>query len=213
MRIPPEPTEEELLGRRVLEKWSGEFGNQYTDRNLYAPERHTEFFRKLLEGKNISTILEVGSNIGINLESLNSLGYKAIGIEPNEYAVKKGIELGRPIVQGTGFHLPWPDETFDLVFTAGVLMHIPDANYKYVMSEIWRVSKKYALAIEYLSDEGEDTVTIKDYHGEDNMLWKRTSYQYPGTMIASGHAPEFDRAYYEMFRKDQVNRNGLNPSG
>lgn len=179
-----------------LEKWSGEFGSAYTRRNLYDPKAHAEFFKKILP-TDIVTCLEVGTNVGNNLEALESLNLHAIGIEPNATAIKIGLENGRHIVQGMGQSLPWPDNTFDLVFTAGVLMHIPD--YKAVMREIWRVSKKYVLSIEYLAEDGDEERVI--YRGEDEMLWKRPAYLYPGKEIDSGHAPDFDNSYYQLFSK------------
>ena len=176
-----------------LDRWAGEFGDEYLKRNQYDPSLRVAGFRKLLP-RDIKTALEVGSNYGNNLATLTMLGIEATGIEPNPKAIAQGQSLGRNIVQGQAQSLPFPDNSFDLVFTCGVLMHIPD--FEKAMAEIWRVTRKYALAIEYQGFQ------IVKYHGHGDMLWKRPGYFYPGKEIGHGAlGQEFDHCYYQLFEK------------
>lgn len=178
-----------------LDRWEGEFGDAYTDRNEYDPQDRLPIFRDILPS-DVQYVLEVGCNMGNNLETLSELGLTAIGVEPNKKAAAIGRSKGRHILVTDAFHLPFADGSFDLVFTSGVLMHIPD--YKKAMEEIWSVTRKYALAIEYTGDN--ETV---NYHGNTDMLWKRPAYNYPGKLLKSGHlGKEFDYCTYQLFEKE-----------
>lgn len=91
-------------------------------------------------------ILEVGSNIGLQLDLLQKMGFKYLyGIEINEEAIEISKQLTRNIfiTKGSAFDIPYKDNYFDLVFTSGVLIHIAPQDIKEALKEIYRVSKKY----------------------------------------------------------------------
>lgn len=80
---------------KQLYVWTGKFGKEYTDRNTqtaseldrdYAEEigmSATTIFKEALQGLPISSVLEIGYNIGNKLVALHKLGYKELtGIEP-----------------------------------------------------------------------------------------------------------------------------------
>jgi SAM-dependent methyltransferase len=172
-----------------LSRWTGQFGDEYTDRNQYDPATRVIGFRQIIPPE-VKYVLEVGSNYGNNLAALGLLGITAIGIEPNVKALNKGLALGRPIIHGDSYSLPFPNNSFDLVMTCGVLIHIPDDLLAKAEAEIQRVTKKYVLAIEYTGTEGE-----KEYRGNHNMLWKRPSYHQNLRLVDSGTLPkDFDNA-------------------
>jgi len=178
-----------------LERWQGRFGDDYSKRNDYDPKLRLEAFKALIPN-GVRSVLEVGCNIGNNLETISALGIPTVvGIEPNVKAARIGKERGRTIIIGEALNLPIEGSTYDLVFTAGVLMHIPD--YRDAMREIWRVTRKYALAIEYMGDG--ESIT---YHGNDDMLWRRKGYVYPGELIGAGKlGEEFDHCGYQLYKK------------
>ena len=164
-----------------LRTWSGKFGRDYTDRNIVSVDdlykknygiTRTELNKTFLSGISRSSgILEIGSNIGNQLLTLQKMGFRNLhGIEPQSHAVElsrkrtKGIR----ITQGNVFDLPFDDGCFDLVFTSGVLIHINPADIKDALNEIYRASKKYIWGFEYYSDRYEDIV----YRGRKGMLWK-----------------------------------------
>ena len=60
-------------------------------------------------------------------------------------------------------------DVYDLVFTSGVLIHIPTINLIPSVEEIYRVSKKYIVAIEYFSTRE----TELEYRGNAGMMWTR----------------------------------------
>jgi pseudaminic acid biosynthesis-associated methylase len=169
---------------RQLEKWTGGFGQEYTERNrssLAAMEklykRHfgvtrTEMNHQFLDGFDHSMrILEVGCNIGNQLLCLQRIGFENLyGIEPQEYAVEmaKRRAKGIQIMRGNIFDIPFKDGYFDLVFTSGVLIHISPQNIKKALKEIYRCSRKYIWGYEYYSENYEEI----PYRGERGLLWK-----------------------------------------
>ena len=122
--------------------------------------------------QNIKTVIELGSNIGRNLIALNRL-------LPDAYF--SACDVSSPALQSLALALPQvqvfnssiqdleiPDESHDLVFTSGVLIHIhPNSLYE-VLEKAFVLSRRYILFIEYFSDKTEN-VRYKD---RDDLLWK-----------------------------------------
>lgn len=155
-----------------LALWRSQFGRDYTDRNdREMPERVTSW-RRLLDGIAIARALEVGCNVGWNLEYLRRIGVGELyGIEPQAYAVERarwrGAQFG--VIQGSAFELPFRDRWCDLVFTSGVLIHISPETIADALDEIYRVSRRYIVAIEYDAANEQEV----RYRGHDGALWKR----------------------------------------
>ena len=163
-----------------LDRWRGEFGDSYIARN---PATQTEIdkkctaFAKILHGvenPRPASILEVGCNIGINLEALRTLSDATLyGLEPNPTAraalLERNIIPRGNLFESSAQQIPLPDNGVDLSFTWGVLIHIPEAHFNAALDEIHRVSKRYILCAEYFSRDPQ----IIRYHGQDDMLFKR----------------------------------------
>jgi len=102
-----------------------------------------------------SSILEVGCNVGRNLNHLYRMGYRNLaGVEINPHAVARLREsyphlADVPILNGPAEEMlpTLADNSYDVVFTMAVLEHIhPDSARVY--GEIARVAKRCVLAIE-----------------------------------------------------------------
>lgn len=164
-------------GSRQLAMWRGSFGNEYIKRN---PADETKiaalakFWRKLNIECHPNSVLEVGANIGRHLRAIR-LGPapELFALEPNELArrilVEEGVVDQDHIVHGSAESIDAKSESFDLVFTSGVLIHIPPERLLDAYNEIYRVSKRYIVCIEYFSDKPE-TIT---YRGHGELLFKR----------------------------------------
>ena len=165
--------------------WNNEFGQKYTDRNLYDREELDAFYMKVWGISRTSMneefigqldknarILEVGSNVGNQLVCLQTMGFRELyGIELQEYAVNLSKTRTRNIniLQGSAFDLPFKDGYFDIVFTSGVLIHISPEDLKSAISEIVRCSRKLVWGFEYYNP----TPVEIEYRGERGLLWKR----------------------------------------
>ncbi len=196
-----------------LETWSGEFGTAYTDRNIADLAKRTQAFREIIQDLPITRVLEVGCNRGHNLIAFSEIiGENAVvcGIEPNPYALRTARASSDRIsaLKGTAFELPFRDGYFDLVFTAGVLIHISLADLPRAISEIVRTSRRYVLALEYFAEE-ETTIP---YRGSNDLLWKRNflahyQTQFPELkLVRSGYYDQeqgFDRTHWWLLEKPQ----------
>jgi len=196
---------------KQLGVWKGEFGNAYTDRNVDDWRRRVPAFKNMIGGLGIARVLEVGCNRGLNLLTLlDVLGPEAdiIGLEPNQHALQLARQASPSVaaVWGNAYQIPFRSDWFDLVFTAGVLIHIPDDGLARALQEIVRVSRRYILAVEYFAEED----TSIPYRGHDELLFKRDFGRHylrnaPGlNLVRSGYwGPEdgFDRTHWWLFSK------------
>lgn len=169
---------------KQMEKWSGDFGKEYTDRNAFSLEEldtlykskygvtRTELNQRFLEGMDRSIrVLEVGSNVGNQLLCLQSMGFVNLyGIELQSYAVElsKARTKRINIIEGSAFDIPYKDGYFDLVFTSGVLIHINPDDLNTAMREIYRCTSEYIWGFEYYADKYSEI----PYRGRRNLLWK-----------------------------------------
>lgn len=169
---------------KQMKEWMSDFGKEYTDRNVLTLSELDKMYMKkfgvsrtklndLFIGKLARSIkiLEVGSNIGNQLLLLQKTGFKNLyGIELNSYAVEfsKTRTKNINIIQGSALDIPFKDKYFDLVFTAGVLIHIHPKDIKKAMKEIHRCTKKYIWGCEYYADKYTKVV----YRDHKNLLWK-----------------------------------------
>lgn len=162
-----------------LEWWEGDGGTEYTKRNPSTWVNRTQRSKSLLRALDhiageprTRTILEVGCGSGANLMALRHAGFPKsalYGIEPNPLARAEAIESGAAtaVYDGHASAIPAADSTFDLVMTAGVLIHVHPERLPFAMKEIIRVSKAYVLAIEYFAVEPEPIV----YYGAER-IWR-----------------------------------------
>lgn len=166
-----------------LGHWQRSFGASYIERNQATSDVTAEasvVFGRILDAAGvraqIGTVLEVGANVGINLVGLRrALGPAASlsALEPNAAAcaslrTNADAHLAE-VIEADASRIPRADHTFDLVFTNGVLIHVPPDALPQAMREIVRVSKRYVLCSEYFSHT---PVEIR-YRGESGLLWKR----------------------------------------
>ena len=167
------------------EKWVGQFGREYTDRNASSLEgmetlsksdfgkTRSDQNEQFLQGVDRSArILEVGCNIGNQLLCLQRMGFNDLwGIDIQEYAL--GLAMGRTdginFALASALDIPFEDGSFDLVFTSGLLIHIGPSDILRAMAEIRRCSRSYIWGSEHYADEDEEIL----YRGHRNLLWNR----------------------------------------
>ncbi len=187
------------------ERWAGKLGDEYTIRNdTQDYTKRTSFWKNIEDKYNPKKVLEVGCNKGIQ----NILWFdkaRGYGIDVNEEALMYNlydIPLWR--CYGSATDIPFKDNFFDLVFTCGVLIHIPPKEIEKAMKEIIRTSNKYVLAIEYCSEQEKE----RPFLGEMGITWERPyNYMYIKMgleIVEAGFLTEtdgFNDLSYYMFRK------------
>jgi pseudaminic acid biosynthesis-associated methylase len=162
--------------------WEGKFGTEYIDRNVgeaFVASKLILFSNMLRRAPKISSALELGCNIGLNLEALKRLNVKLAltGVEINEDAVKIATEKNIATILRNTIIEPLPfDQTFDLTFTKTVLIHINPESLVNVYDNLYRLSNRYILVCEYYNPS---PVTVS-YRGHSDRLFKR---DFAGEMI------------------------------
>jgi pseudaminic acid biosynthesis-associated methylase len=116
-------------------------------------------------------ILEVGCNIGTQLLCLQQMGFSNLhGIEIQSYALGRAKERlpEAVLTQASALEIPYPDRSFELVFTSGVLIHVAPANLSVALEEIHRCAQTWIWGFEYYAPQTTEVV----YRGHDSLLWK-----------------------------------------
>jgi spore coat polysaccharide biosynthesis protein SpsF len=157
------------------EFWAGEFGNQYIGRNdgpdLLAS--NVSFFARALQrAGEVSSCLEMGANIGMNLRALQVL-YPRMRLRAAEINAEAARLLAESIGAANVFHgsiLDHPvTETADLVLIKGVLIHIHPEVLGGVYEKLYQASHRLLLVCEYYNPS---PVAIA-YRGHADRLFKR----------------------------------------
>ncbi len=154
--------------------WAGDFGDDYITRN--QPDRllysKVGMWSKMLRSAHgVTSIRELGCNIGLNLLALHRLrpDLKLEGIEINAKAAKEAAALNiAEITEGT-ILAPLDRDPVDLSFTAGVLIHIDPDSLDAVYRNLIEGSRRYVLVAEYYNPA---PVEIS-YRGHAQRLFKR----------------------------------------
>ena len=156
------------------EFWSGEFGNQYIDRNMSAQllASNIHFFSKIFQSiEPIKSLIELGSNIGMNLKAIKQLlpSAELSGVEINQKAYEELIEL-----EGVkGYHTSILDFSTDykrdFSLIKGVLIHINPDELPTVYQRLYDVSSKYICIAEYYNPSPVEL----SYRGHSGKLFKR----------------------------------------
>lgn len=164
------------------EAWAGEFGNEYTARNM--PDAKTReilsrFWAKALlkiDGwpycdESVKRVLEVGAGSGANLEAMavHLECAKMVGADINPEAYKALIQ--NRLVE-TALHCNFLDvelEDFDLVVCRGVLIHIEAGQLAKAYARLYNASNRYIILAEYYSRTPQEII----YRGQAGLCWKR----------------------------------------
>src|SRR5687768_11279408 len=129
---------------RLEELWRGPFGDAYLERNREGDPARDAFWHALLAEHQVRSVLEVGCNIGLNLAAIaraTPVPFRDGDLYGIDVSVTAVTTLRRSasalnVLSGLARNLPFRDQWFDLVFTAGVLIHQPETTLPLVMSEI-----------------------------------------------------------------------------
>jgi len=154
--------------------WAGEFGDEYVMRNQGASlvAGNLALFSKILSSAApIRSVIEFGSNIGLNLIALKQLlpgaDFSAIEINPKAAESLKKVEGVRVYNQSILDFVP--DSKRDLVFTKGVLIHINPDMLPTVYDLLYQTSSRYICISEYYNP----TPVSVPYRGHGEVMFKR----------------------------------------
>lgn len=154
--------------------WAGEFGDSYTDRNdgLRRVASDLSLFSRILtRTSQVSSVLELGANRGLNLQALKHLLPAAAfsAVEINEKAVQELRKFDWLDVIHASILDFKPTVQSDFVFIKGVLIHLNPEVLPQVYQLMQEASARYVCVVEYYNPS---PVTIP-YRGHSDRLFKR----------------------------------------
>lgn len=155
--------------------WAGEFGREYITRNTserYLASNTAMFSRILSRTDRVDSLIELGANIGLNLEALQSLLPKAemAAVEINETACQQLQQrLPAVAVEQCSILEMEARRTFDLALIKTVLIHVNPDELPGVYDMLAKLSSRYVVIAEYYNPA---PVTV-EYRGHSQRLFKR----------------------------------------
>lgn len=154
--------------------WAGAFGDEYISRN--DGERviagNLALFTKIFsQTDSIRSVIEFGSNIGLNLLAIRQLlpGADLSAIEINRKAAEVVEHIGGVKVYNQSILDFMPDRQRDFVFIKGVLIHIDPEMLPQAYDRLYQTSSRYISLTEYYNP----TPVSIPYRGHANKLFKR----------------------------------------
>ena len=195
--------------------WSGEFGDDYTDRNWKGVTSNIVLFSSILRRTgNVEKICEFGSNIGLNLMALHTLLPQAelTGVEINRKAAEELAKLNYVKVCNSSIYEAdvLIKEQYDLTFTRGVLIHQNPNMLPEAYRLLYQASRRYILVCEYYNP----TPVEVEYRGNKSVLFKRDFAgelmdQYPNLQLIDygfvyhrdTHFPGDDQTWFLLEKK------------
>ena len=155
------------LLRKVVAKISPQsFWRMYAKDFFLDPWQHAIFpqqkdLLRFIKKNKVHTILEAGCGFGRNLQYLVEHGVPAThlhGVDITSSLLKKACQvpiLKQAVLESADvLNLPYQNNNFDLVFTHGLLMHIPPKKIEKAFRELIRTSRKYVVIYEEVSKQG-----------------------------------------------------------
>lgn len=185
--------------------WEQGFGNDYHQRNRVNWRERVPFWQSAMDYTEAQSVLEVGCGPGWNLLAIQNTHPDTLlnGVDVNASAVEEARQQGieAHASNALGILSLYEPNSIDLVFTAGMLIHVAPEDLEAAMRAIVMTSGRYVLAVEYAAQEEEEV----DYRGHSGKLWRRPFgklYQQMGlTLLSEGVAGGFDQCSYWLLQK------------
>ena len=176
--------------------WRGQLGRVWGERNDVTPQQldsrymwelgvtRSELNSEFLVGLPRDVpLLEVGCGNGLQLRFLHDMGFTNLyGVDVNASLLAECPSYVLT-TEASADDLPFSDGMFDLVFTSGLLMHVPPDSLEKTMREIVRVSNRWAWGYEYYAPTSEEV----EWRGQRGILWRddhAKAYQKLGLSLA-----------------------------
>ena len=190
------------------EYWTLRGGHDYFREQEGQPNRslRAKWIAERISAYQPESILEIGCGYGKVIEGLRELlpHAKIVGIDfsPTQLGLARdfldGKRTNSTLVLGSGEHLPFADNSFDLVLTSAVILHNPPAAAERIRSEVMRVSRR-------LAAHNEETNISYNRYGYNTAEW----YKARGIRLAeSGPIPMDPDPRTSQFCVAELRNNG-----
>lgn len=120
------------------------------------------------------SILEAGCGFGRNLKFLTDndiIANRITGIDISSVLLAQArLSKSVRLIRANVLSLPFSSHSFDLVFTHGLLMHLPPSQLPRALSELIRVSQKYLILIEEIRSRPQQLNYFTWAHDYEKMI-------------------------------------------
>jgi len=147
-------------------------------------------------------LLDVGCNWGRWTIAAAKKGYRAVGLDPSLDAVRSARRVSKQLGVATDFvvgdarFLPFADDSFDTVFSYGVLQHFSKENARTSLIEIARVLKR----------EGNSLVQMPNKYGVRSFYqrWRRGFAEGEGFDVRYWSPAQLKGSFEELFGETEI---------
>ena len=176
--------------------------------NLYGQKE----FLVAIVGTKDRKILEAGVGSGAMSTFFSWLGFDVTGVDIDpEVVTKAKIESGRfngsaKFEVADTFHLPYPNQSFDLVFHQGLLEHFSDEDIHKILNEQLRVAKQVVFSVPNYRyarrDFGNERLMTKaQWEKILHPYWVTTSCYYSLKFFPKWYLPRVKIQYMAIVKK------------
>lgn len=148
-----------------------------------------------------TSTLDIGCAYGYSVARLRALGLDIEGIDISSYALEKANpNIMKYLAMGTVWNLPYEDKSFDLIFSSGVLEHIPKNKLEKSISEIRRVGHRGLIGVS-CTDDPSTNLAEKDKDTTHEVVLSQVEWQKlfpPEFRIVSDSSIAWTRTCFEM---------------
>jgi ubiquinone/menaquinone biosynthesis C-methylase UbiE len=133
----------EQIQETYYTKTASLYDAMHTSRQVDEHYRALKFIDMVCNSLDLRTLVDVGAGTGRGVRFFLERGKEIKGVEPVKALVRQAELHGVPeglIAEGTGYCLPFEDNSVDAAFECGVLHHVAEPSR--VVSEMMRVSRR-----------------------------------------------------------------------
>ena len=169
-----------------------EYDNETMDFWDRFPRTFIDEFAKRVNGK----VLDVGSGPGRDGLILKNKGLEVICMDASDSMLEFCKQRGLETVKGDFMSLPFPDESFEGVWSYTSLLHVTKSDVSQALKEVYRVLKSDGVfGLGMIEGQGEG---YRESAGADQPRWFSyyTKEELEGLLLKHG----FELAYFETIQ-------------
>jgi ubiquinone/menaquinone biosynthesis C-methylase UbiE len=162
-----------------------EYYQQWTQMPRPASEWQTNEYELNHKGRKAASdyitggsILEVACGIGVDYPLYKAKGISYFGVDITPKFIEEAQRRGVPCQVADALKLPFPDRSFDAVYSKDFLLHLPPGDWRKALAEMARVARdkilivdhgwenktRYLLAEQYKSTEGKELLFFNNVY-------------------------------------------------
>jgi len=130
--------------KEYYDKYGADYHQERSNTYYYSfiNEIETSVIEEVGQGKKT---LEIGCGTGIILKQVSNIASEAWGMDLSSGMLENAKKMGLNVVEGNAVSIPFPDNSFDVVYSFKVLPHVIEIEK--AMTEISRVLKNDGVAV------------------------------------------------------------------